>query len=110
IRLIHVHVPSYVILGESVWLNCSYDLESDQLYSIKWYKNNSEFYRFLPTDDPPGQKYRADGVYLDLTKSTFGNISLSRTDSNSEGIYRCEVSAEAPTFQTVKGQRALKVY
>lgn len=67
LRLIKVDVPGSVNIGDAVWLNCSYDLESDQLYSIKWYKNNTEFYRFLPTDNPPSHKYKSDGIYLDVS-------------------------------------------
>ncbi|UYV82868.1 hypothetical protein LAZ67_22001158 [Cordylochernes scorpioides] len=65
LRLSRLEVPSAVVLGEPAWLNCSYDLESDELYSVKWYKNNVEFYRFLPSDRPPGQKYDLKGVFVD---------------------------------------------
>ena len=62
LRLTRVDVPSSVIMGDPVWLNCSYDLENDDLYSIKWYHSNgeshsNEFYRWLPKDNPPGQSY-----------------------------------------------------
>lgn len=45
LRLVRVDMPGGVILGEAVALNCSFDLESDQLYSVKWYKGNREFFR-----------------------------------------------------------------
>ena len=32
-------VPSPVAAGESIELSCSYDLEGDRLYSVKYYKN-----------------------------------------------------------------------
>ncbi|KFM80441.1 hypothetical protein X975_03332, partial [Stegodyphus mimosarum] len=96
--------------GESVWLNCSYDLEHEKLYSIKWHKNNVEFYRYLPDDSPPGQKYELAGIYIDLSRSREGNIFMSKTDVDSEGNYRCEVSTDAPVFQTVKGEREMRIY
>ena len=34
-------------VGESVLLKCDYDLQSEKLYSLKWYKDNHEFYRYL---------------------------------------------------------------
>lgn len=68
LRLSRLDVPAAVIRGEPAWLNCSYDLEKDELYSVKWYKNNVEFYRYLPTDRPPGQKYDLQGVYVDVSK------------------------------------------
>ncbi|PRD17732.1 UNVERIFIED_CONTAM: hypothetical protein NCL1_63440 [Trichonephila clavipes] len=68
LRLAKLDVSSAVIRGEPAWLNCSYTLEGDELYSVKWYKNNVEFYRFLPTDRPPGQKYDLQGVYVDVSR------------------------------------------
>ena len=47
IRLQHVEVPSVVAVGESASLSCDVDLEQDQLYSIKWYKENEEFYQVM---------------------------------------------------------------
>ena len=32
-------------VGESPSLICDYDISADQLYSVKWYKDNMEFYR-----------------------------------------------------------------
>lgn len=110
LRLLDVQVPTAVNSNDPVWLNCTYDLESDELYSVKWYKNNVEFYRYLPSDDPPAQKYNLLGVYVDLLKSNLGHVFLSRSDLNTDGTYRCEVSAEAPSFQTERAERELRVY
>ncbi|XP_023238496.1 uncharacterized protein LOC111637270 [Centruroides sculpturatus] len=65
LKMCDLDVPGAVIAGKSVWLRCGYDLEEDELYSVKWYKNNVEFYRYLPSDVPPGQKYDLLGVYVD---------------------------------------------
>lgn len=110
LRLREVSVPAVVIRGEAVWLNCTYDLENEKLYSIKWHKNNVEFYRYLPEDTPPGQKYELPGIHLDLSRTVRGNLYMPYTDVDSEGSYRCEVSTEAPTFQTVKGEREMRIY
>ncbi|RWS08773.1 uncharacterized protein B4U79_03125, partial [Dinothrombium tinctorium] len=45
-----------------VWLNCSFDLENDKLYSIKWYKNNNEFYRYVPRDEQKIRIYSTPGM------------------------------------------------
>ncbi|GFY57271.1 uncharacterized protein TNIN_466271 [Trichonephila inaurata madagascariensis] len=58
-------VPTAVMQGDSIWLNCTLDLESDDLYSVKWYKDDVEFYRHLPQDSPSGQKYDIPGIRLD---------------------------------------------
>ncbi|PRD32414.1 UNVERIFIED_CONTAM: hypothetical protein NCL1_20528 [Trichonephila clavipes] len=46
--------------------------------------------------------------YLD--QSVEGYVYLKRTDLNTEGVYRCEVSAEAPSFQTVREEKEVRVY
>lgn len=110
LRLVRIDVPTAVILGNPFWLNCTYNLEGDYLYSVKWYKNSIEFYRYLPSDYPPAQKYNLKGVNIDLSKSSFGNIYLNSSTLNTEGNYRCEVSTEAPSFQTVREEKGLTVY
>ncbi|PRD24915.1 UNVERIFIED_CONTAM: hypothetical protein NCL1_42425 [Trichonephila clavipes] len=45
-----------------------------------------------------------------LEHSVQGNVFLRETDLNTEGLYRCEASAESPTFQTVEGEKMIKVY
>ncbi|EEC19447.1 beat protein, putative [Ixodes scapularis] len=103
-------VPSAVIQGRSMWLNCTYDLESDELYSVKWYKNDTEFYRYIPRDRPPAQNYDLPGVVVDMVKSREGNVFVAAVNLSTEGNYRCEASAEAPSFQTVVGEREVKVF
>ena len=41
-------LPTVVERGEDVELWCRYELEGDTLYSLKWYRNNMEFYRYTP--------------------------------------------------------------
>ena len=47
---------------------------------------------------------------LQLPKSIQGHVFLRNADMETEGLYRCEASAESPTFQTVAGEKQLKVY
>ncbi|XP_022255527.1 uncharacterized protein LOC106471194 [Limulus polyphemus] len=110
LQLVSLQLPNVVISGEPAWLNCTYDLETDALYAVKWYKNETEFYRYVPRDVPPAQTYNLPGVYIDLDKSHGGHVYLKATDMDSEGTYRCEASAEAPSFQTVMGEKKMKVY
>lgn len=67
LRMLMLEVPSPAVNGESVELRCSFDLENDNLYSIKWYKNNTEFYRYVPKDWPPGQYLPIPGVRVDVS-------------------------------------------
>ncbi|XP_022240361.1 uncharacterized protein LOC106458180 [Limulus polyphemus] len=110
LKLTALNVPSGVKQGAPVWLYCGYDLEEDDLYSVKWYKNHVEFYRYLPSDEPPGQKYDLLGVHINLNKSNQTHVYLEKTDLNSEGSYGCEVSTEAPSYRTVKADKDMNVY
>ena len=42
-----VGVPAYAVQGKEAVLSCDYDLEGQDLYAVKWYKNGLEFYRYL---------------------------------------------------------------
>lgn len=109
LKMVMLDVPSLTNQGESVELNCIYDLDSDRLYSIKWYKNDVEFYRYVPNDWPPGQFLPLPGIKVDLSKSGRKSVYLRHVDVNSTGTYRCEVSAEAPSFQTVEAEKEMHV-
>ncbi|XP_049272188.1 uncharacterized protein LOC119393397 isoform X1 [Rhipicephalus sanguineus] len=110
LRLLEMSAPSAAIHGRGMWLNCSFDLESDELYSVKWYKNDTEFYRYIPRDRPPAQNYDLPGVVVDMSRSREGHVFISSVNLSSEGNYRCEASAEAPSFQTVVGEKEIKVF
>ncbi|XP_054717916.1 uncharacterized protein LOC129227391 [Uloborus diversus] len=111
IRMLMMDVPSPTTQGESVELICSYELlDEDKLYSVKWYKDDVEFYRYVPNDWPPGQFLPIQGVRVDLSKSGSQSVYLRHVDLNSAGLYRCEVSAEAPEFQTVEAEKEMKVF
>ena len=45
-------MPSAKANGSSAVLHCDYDIENGELYSVKFYHENEEFYRFLPKVSP----------------------------------------------------------
>uniref|UniRef100_A0A182PJ75 Ig-like domain-containing protein n=1 Tax=Anopheles epiroticus TaxID=199890 RepID=A0A182PJ75_9DIPT len=102
-----VRVPKHTIKGHSVRLECHYDMEGEALYSVKWYKDGREFYRYVPRDDPPGTVFPQPGIIVD--NSTSEQVVLDPIDFSSSGRYRCEVSAEAPSFQTVSDHGVMLV-
>jgi hypothetical protein len=55
-------------VGESSSLRCDYDLEGDSLYSIKWYKDNQEFYRYKPETGAPSSPMLANTVEGSIKK------------------------------------------
>lgn len=43
--------------GTNFWLSCQFQLDRDQqLYSVKWYKNNEEFYRLIQSSSQQQQQ------------------------------------------------------
>ncbi|XP_046387585.1 kin of IRRE-like protein 2 [Ischnura elegans] len=101
IRLMEVRIPMHTVRDHSARLECHFDMEGESLYSVKWYKDGNEFYRYLPRDMPPAQVFPLPGVAIDILNSTESTVVLSSVNLSSTGRYRCEVSAEAPSFQTV---------
>lgn len=67
LRVVGISVPSLKQRGESVTLTCDYDLEGGKLYSVKWYRDNEEFYRYMPRLRPPQHAHKLDGVRVDVS-------------------------------------------
>lgn len=47
-----------------------YDNDDDSeetLYSVKWYKDEEEFYRYVPRANPPQYSYSFDGIKVDVS-------------------------------------------
>lgn len=38
----------------------------EAIYSVKWYKDNEEFYRFVPKATPKQHSYKVDGIKIDV--------------------------------------------
>lgn len=100
IKLTEKLIPSHAIKGEDVVLECLYDLQGDSLYSVKWYRNGQEFYRHMPTDKPSTVVFRKPGLIVDEYRSTESHLVLRNVDLTTSGKFRCEISGEAPLFQT----------
>ncbi|KAG7309604.1 hypothetical protein JYU34_004070 [Plutella xylostella] len=45
LRVVSLSVPALRARGEAASLACEYDLAGGRLYSVKWYRDNEEFYR-----------------------------------------------------------------
>ena len=45
IHMKSVEVPDHTPVSSIATLRCNYHLGKDKLYSVKWYKDSSEFYR-----------------------------------------------------------------
>ncbi|CAH0702534.1 unnamed protein product [Spodoptera exigua] len=110
LRLVELRVPTHEPEGGMALLGCQYDLEGDTLYSVKWYKDGREFYRFVPKNDPPVYYFQAPGVNVEIGRSSNTVVALVNLTQESAGHYRCEVSGEAPSFATVFRQKYINIH
>lgn len=67
IKLLNVRIANHTVLGSSTKLECTYDLEGENLYSVKWYKDGDEFFRYLPKSTPEIQVFEKQGIYIDVS-------------------------------------------
>ncbi|XP_017770391.1 PREDICTED: uncharacterized protein LOC108558095 [Nicrophorus vespilloides] len=93
-------VPAAVRRGERVVLRCHYDIEGDQLYAVKWYKNDREFYRYTPRESPPIKQFPINGLRVIEEESNATHVVLDSVSMENTGKYSCEISADAPSFFT----------
>ncbi|XP_050665270.1 uncharacterized protein LOC126965638 isoform X2 [Leptidea sinapis] len=105
-----ISVPAMKQRGDSVTMACDFDLEGGRLYSVKWYRDNEEFYRYMPRLRPPQHAHRLDGVKVDLERSSARRVHLRDLTLKSRGLYRCEVSEEAPSFHSAQSEAFMEVY
>ena len=73
LRLKDIDVPPHRVVGEKARLVCKFDMEGDILYSVKWYKDDLEFYRFVPNDRPKLQVFPQKGIHVDVSKMFIQN-------------------------------------
>ncbi|XP_062711785.1 uncharacterized protein LOC115268723 [Aedes albopictus] len=81
----------------------------EKIYSVKWYKDNEEFYRYVPSANPPIKSYKIEGIRVDTDHSNHSKVTLRMLTLKSSGLYRCEISAEAPSFDSVQGEGRMDV-
>lgn len=72
--MLHVTVPPVLLRGETASLACDYELGSDRLYSVSWYKDHDEIYRFVPKAAMQKHSYLVDGVHVDVSGSEAASV------------------------------------
>ncbi|RZC39892.1 uncharacterized protein BDFB_008794, partial [Asbolus verrucosus] len=99
-----MNAPLVADLREEMELDCHFDMGTEELYAVKWYKDDQEFFRYIPSRQARTMSFPVPGVHL-APHST--NCSLVHckvrlrdlTRDHSGGAYRCEISSEAPAFR-----------
>lgn len=109
LKWVRVVVPRYCVPGETAYLYCEYNLGNHTLYAVKWYKDHEEFYRFVEKGNPRSRSYTVEGVTVDLKDSNAKRVVLRSVSYQTSGVFRCEVSAEAPSFMSAQSEARLEV-
>ncbi|KAL9874512.1 beaten path Ic isoform 1-T1 [Glossina fuscipes fuscipes] len=98
---VSVTIPQAVKRGSNALLTCNYDMENDTLYSVKWYKGRREFYRYTPKENPAMKVFPSQsGLNVERNLSNQSHVVLLAVPLNISGKFTCEISVEAPSFQT----------
>ncbi|CAL4082660.1 unnamed protein product [Meganyctiphanes norvegica] len=114
LQLTRVAAKTPLVVGDDGWLECEWDVGTDTIYSVKWYQVRlqglQEFYRWTPADEKsPVKLFPVSGLTVDPASVRGGHVRIHNVGLEAEGTYRCEVSAEAPTFHTQAAVVEVKV-
>ncbi|XP_066941097.1 uncharacterized protein [Macrobrachium rosenbergii] len=109
IRISNMRVPKFLQVGSAGELDCSWEGESDNMYSIKWYQAANEFYRYTPTAKDPIQIFDLPTLDVDRQRSWGGSVRIANVTLGAAGPFYCEVSADGPTFHTTSNQAIIHV-
>jgi len=67
LRMTSLQIPEHVVLNETVRMQCNFKLDKAPLYSVKWYKDGHEFYRYSPRDAPMVLTFPVPGVNVNVS-------------------------------------------
>lgn len=88
------------VLGQGIKLLIDYNLEGEELYAIKYYKNGFEFLQFIPLDEPNITIFDVPGFTVDITKCSSNVVVLTDLKESLSGRYKCTITTEAPFFHS----------
>ncbi|XP_008545871.1 uncharacterized protein LOC103570048 [Microplitis demolitor] len=108
LKNLKISVPPMVRSGDAVTLSCIYDLQGP-LYTIKWYFNDQEFYRFVPKAMPTQNSYSVHGMKVNISTSDENSVTLINVSRELTGLYKCEVSEDLPTYHTAMKEQQMQV-
>ncbi|KAG1689342.1 hypothetical protein GQR58_007829 [Nymphon striatum] len=105
-----ITMPRPAFKGQDVEIFCAFNMENKKLYALKWFKNDVEFYRYIPKEVPAVKVYEAAGVVVNQQNSLGGKVHLTQVTLSTAGDYKCLVSEEKPFFRTKYMVKTLIVY
>lgn len=74
--MLELVVPQHVVRGQNIKLECNFNLDGETLYSVKWYKDGNEFYRYVPQERPPVLVFQLPGVTANVRIILYWFFSL----------------------------------
>lgn len=120
--------PRVVRRGDNVTLICTYELENDNIYSVKLYRGNREFFRYTPNYVPNVKTFPFANIEINVSTHAKANIKkflkprvlqVEQTDQHKvviknvdfilSGSFSCEVTTDAPTFSVNNVEEQLLV-
>ncbi|XP_072397753.1 uncharacterized protein [Diabrotica undecimpunctata] len=104
---VKISVPKYVKEGENVTLHCEFHPKFNIL-AVEWYMDEQEFFRFSPNGNPP-RVFPVPGISVDTNTSSANNVVLKNVQTELTNRYMCEVSWEAPLFNTAMESKMMYV-
>lgn len=75
-KITEVSIPKYTDLRRTVQMSCKFDITRGKLYSVKWYKDEFEFFRYMPDNKNHIQTFPVPGVYLDVSYPLHDNKNI----------------------------------
>ncbi|XP_047474062.1 uncharacterized protein LOC125028632 [Penaeus chinensis] len=62
-----VKVPRVAYIGDNAELECNFPgAETASLYSIKWWRDNDQFYQYIPKHKEPKMQFNVFGIKVDI--------------------------------------------
>ncbi|XP_023321851.1 uncharacterized protein LOC111696475 [Eurytemora carolleeae] len=101
-------LPTVAYPGDTVDLRCNYLVQDETVHSVKWYKDNMEFFRYVPNESPSITVFVQNGTKTSEI-STPTHIVLESVTPASSGSYKCEVSGGPPRYTTAARSTNLRV-
>ena len=93
-------VPGQLILGSGASLGCDYNLEGSKLYSVKWYKDGQEFFRFMPSMDNKIEVFSVRGVNVEVREVGFNLMRNTITASASVSRQQQSIKSNIAGFDS----------
>lgn len=70
VKILHIDVPRYVRVHDTIKLSCTFDLEGQDLYSLTWWKGKHQFYTSSSNPDESAI-FDGPGIHVDVSTYIF---------------------------------------